>query len=100
MKMNDFQNRINLQRKILHLVNSKIQLDEPLISLSKSCIDRWFSNNRGIKQSTLDIIVSISEKTLFLATKSQEQITEEYSILSSDVSKKLNDLEKDINTNY
>lgn len=98
--MNDFQNRINLQRKILQLVNSKIQLNEPLISISKSCIDRWFFNNKIIQQSTFDILVNISEKTLFLATKSQEQITEEYSNLSYEVSAKLNELEKDIETNY
>lgn len=98
--MNEFQNRINLQRKILRLVNSKIQLQEPLVSLSKSCIDRWFSSNSDIPKSTFNLLVNISEQTLFLATKSQEQITEEYLSLSSDVCEKFNALEKNIKFYY
>lgn len=98
--MNEFQNRINLQRKILRLVNSKIQLQEPLVSLSKNCIDRWFSSNSDIPKSTFNLLVNISEQTLFLATKSQEQITEEYLNLSSDVCEKFNALEKNIQSYY
>lgn len=87
--MLDFQNRINLQRQILRLINSNIQLKEPLASLSRNCILRWFSKNEGIDQQTIDLLIKISEKTLFLATKSQEQITEDYSNLSLDVHKQL-----------
>lgn len=94
--MNEFQNRINLQRKILRLINSKIQLDEPLASLSKSCIDRWYSVNSEIPADIFKLLLAISEQTLFLATKSQEQITEEYSNLSFHVSEKFNELAKNI----
>lgn len=78
--MSEFKNRIKLQRKTLQVVNSSKIYKESLLSLSNSAINRWATKNRiGDEDKTISIIKIISKKLFFLANKSQEQITEDYS---------------------
>ncbi|MEK5760193.1 hypothetical protein [Acinetobacter variabilis] len=49
---------------------------------------------------TYEILLDLSNKVLFLATKSQEQITEEYAFKSSQAVEKTKYLEEHILNNY
>lgn len=98
--MNEFQNRVNLQRKIIVLVNRKLKFKEPLVSLSYGCITRWKNNNSEVLSQTYEILLNLSSKVLFLATKSQEQITDEYAFKSSEAVKQVEILEEHIKRAY
>lgn len=83
--MREFNNRIDAQREILSLVNG-LDWKEELYGLSSGAIDRWARIN-GIDPSS-DLSQAIYEsasKLFFLANKSQEQVTDEYRLLSADV---------------
>ncbi|WP_159122806.1 hypothetical protein [Acinetobacter variabilis] len=98
--MNEFQNRVNLQRQIISLINSKLKFTEPLASLSYGCINRWKNNNKEVLNQTYEILIDLSNKVLFLATKSQEQITEEYAFKSKEAVEKLKYLENHLRNVY
>ena len=84
--MNEFNNRIELQREVIKIVN-KIGFENHITGLSDDAIKRWLSDNRLAKNSDLTILIyEIASKLFFLANKSQEQITDSYKKLSSDVS--------------
>ncbi|MDH1407655.1 hypothetical protein [Acinetobacter johnsonii] len=98
--MNEFQNRVNLQRQIIVLVNKKLKFKEPLASLSYGCINRWKNVNKEVLDQTYMILLDLSNKVLFLATKSQEQITEEYAFKSEEAVLKLKYLESHLLESY
>ncbi len=84
--MSEFNNRIAAQRDILVCINGN-NWKEELFGLSSGAIDRWANVNNIKSNSVLMILVKKSaEKLFFLSNKSQEQITEDYKILSSEVS--------------
>ncbi|PIT17952.1 MULTISPECIES: hypothetical protein [Snodgrassella] len=88
--MNEFNNRITAQRKALKIVNGSGLFFEPLLSLTEKAIDRWSNNNRIDNRNQLVMLLkSISENLFFLANKSQEQVTEDYKILSEKVNNQL-----------
>jgi hypothetical protein len=84
--MSEFNNRIDAQRLILSVVNGK-RWDEELFGLSKGTIDRWMRVNKIDPSGDLPHAVhQAADKLFFLANKSQEQVTEEYRLLSVEVS--------------
>jgi hypothetical protein len=84
--MSEFNNRIAAQRDILVCVNRK-NWSEELFGLSRGAIERWLSVNNIKSDSVLVKLVKESaEKLFFLSNKSQEQITDDYKMLSSKVS--------------
>ena len=84
--MAEFNNRIAAQRDILQVVNGRTQTEE-LFSLSSKAIDRWIAANQINPESDLaQLIRNSSGKLFFLANKSQEQITEEYELVSGELS--------------
>ncbi|MFT6443424.1 MAG: hypothetical protein ACJASM_002985 [Salibacteraceae bacterium] len=83
--MSEFNNRIAAQRDILICINGK-NWNEELFGLSSGAIERWINVNGINSDSILIILVKKSaDKLFFLSNKSQEQITEDYKILSSEV---------------
>lgn len=83
--MNEFNNRIDAQREILGLVNGR-QWDEELYGLSRAAIERWLHTNGLAPTHALALAVYESaDKLFFLANKSQEQVTEEYRLLSRQI---------------
>lgn len=83
--MNEFNNRIDAQRRILSLVNSQ-SWDEELYGLSGAAIERWVRANHINRSGALaSAIYASADKLFFLANKSQEQVTEEYRLLSHEV---------------
>lgn len=84
--MSEFNNRIAAQRDILVCINGK-NWKEELFGLSSGAIERWINVNGINSNSVLVTLVKKSaEKLFFLSNKSQEQITEDYKTLSSEVS--------------
>lgn len=95
--MDEFNNRMDAQRRVLEVVNQKGSNKEELCGLSKKAIERWIVANRlSPKDEISKILFKISEKLFFLAHKSQEQISEEYRLISSEISKLQLDLQKEL----
>ncbi|HDS8281710.1 hypothetical protein I6M86_06815 [Citrobacter cronae] len=92
--MSEFNNRIKAQRDALKIVNGSGLFHEPLLSLTEKAIDRW-SNNNDISNTDHAILLlkAMSGTLFFLANKSQEQVTEDYKILSKKVNDQLSKLE-------
>ena len=84
--MSEFNNRIAAQRDILVCINGKTWKEE-LFGLSSGAIERWINVN-GINANSVlvELVKNSAAKLFFLSNKSQEQITEDYKKLSSDVS--------------
>lgn len=83
--MNDFTNRIAAQRNILSVIN-KCNWNEKLFGLSSGAISRWANiNNLNSESDLVKMTYHAASKLFFLANKSQEQITDEYKILSNEI---------------
>lgn len=92
-KMNEFRNRMDSQREVLGIVNKSSNWTEELCGLSDSSISRWLQvNSLPTNSRVAELLRQISEKLFFLATKSQEQVTEDYKALSKDLGTLANDL--------
>ena len=92
--MSEFNNRINAQRDALKIVNGSGLFIESLLSLTEKAIDRWSKNNKlDAHDPIIALLKSMSGTLFFLANKSQEQVTEDYKVLSDKVSTQLYDLE-------
>ncbi|WP_181885364.1 hypothetical protein [Trinickia dinghuensis] len=84
--MSEFNNRVAAQRDILRVVNRQ-KWREELFGLASGAIDRWRNANQLDEGAELLILVRrAADKLFFLANKSQEQITEEYRMLSGEIS--------------
>ena len=95
--MNEFNNRIELQREVIKIVNKR-GYNNQITGLSDDAIKRWLSDNQLAKDSQLTFLIyEIAAKLFFLANKSQEQITDSYKTLSSDVSNLVEKLRLEIN---
>ncbi len=82
----EFNNRIAAQRAILLVVNRKPWSSEQLFGLSSKAIDRWVSVNRIEPASRLvKLVRDISAKLFFLANKSQEQVSDEYTAVRAEI---------------
>jgi hypothetical protein len=90
--MHEFNNRINTQREVLKIVNSNL-FKEDLFGLSRKSIERWANSNSILPDNDkCALLYKIADKLFFLATKSQEQISNEYKSLSNDVNQLINSL--------
>lgn len=83
--MTEFNTRIAAQRHILEIVNL-LAWREELFSLASKAIGRWLARNQIDSDSEIaGLVREAGAKLFFLANKSQEQITEEYRMLSSEL---------------
>lgn len=77
--MNDFINRVDTQRQVLNLVNSRIRAREELFGLSEKAIGRWESANGLDPSQSLSIrLRELAMALQTLANKSQESVTDDY----------------------
>jgi hypothetical protein len=82
----EFNNRVAAQRAILCVVNGKWWSSEQLFGLSSKAIDRWVSVNHIEPSSRLvKLVREVSTKLFFLAYKSQEQISDEYTAVRAEI---------------
>ncbi len=83
--MIEFNNRIDAQREILTLVN-RGRWKEELYGLSNGAISRWIRVNDIDPFGDLPrAVLASADKLFFLANKSQEQVTNEYRLLSAQI---------------
>jgi hypothetical protein len=86
--MSEFKNRIDAQRRILHVVNGSLPLNEELFGLSSGALERWIAANQFRRADPLVVLLyEAADRLFFLSNKSQEQITEEYQRLSDEIGK-------------
>jgi len=84
--MDEFNNRMNTQRLVLEAVNKK-NYSEELFGLSSPAIARWIEKNHLQSNSRMvELVFAVSKKLLFIATKSQEQVSSEYQKMSLEIS--------------
>lgn len=82
----EFNNRIAAQRSILNIVNRRPWCTERLFGLSTKAIERWVSINRIEPTSRLVLLVKdVSAKLFFLANKSQEQVSDDYITIRTEI---------------
>jgi hypothetical protein len=92
--MDEFNNRMDAQRDVLQSVNRQHRFAEQLCGLSRKAIERWVSVNRLDPAGEVGLVLfKISSKLFFLSSKSQEQVTEEYQLLSREVGALKNQLD-------
>lgn len=83
--MSEFNNRIELQREVIKIVNRKGYASE-ITGISKKAIERWILENNLESGSELtNLLYEISSKLFFLGNRSQEQITDSYMLLNSEL---------------
>ncbi|TPH26341.1 hypothetical protein [Haemophilus haemolyticus] len=92
MNNDNFRNRIDTQRDVLEIIN-KYSWKEELFGLSEQAINRW-KNSNNISSEIITIVIEISKNLFFLGVRSQEQITDEYSKLSSNITQNIDRLNK------
>jgi hypothetical protein len=84
--MSEFVNRMGAQRAILRSVNRLSWPKEPLYGLSNNAIDRWISGNELSRESRIPRLVrNAAELLFFLASQSQEQVSEAYVLRTREV---------------
>ena len=95
--MKEFNNRIELQREVIKIVNNS-KFKNQITGISKKAIQRWIMDNSVPTNSEIiEILYLISNKLFFLANKSQEQITENYKKIKFEISKIVTELKSKIN---
>lgn len=83
--MSDFLNRIEVQRRVVKLINNS-RLTYQLSGLSTNSLKKWASdNNIEEKSDVYNHLLLISSKLFFLSNRSQEQISEDYKMISADI---------------
>jgi|SRR5580692_1183603 hypothetical protein len=83
--MSEFSDRIAAQRHLLQVVNQG-RWKEELFGLSSKAIDRWSLANNVSPDANLAVLLRNAGSKLFcLATRSQEQVSEEYGKVSSEL---------------
>lgn len=92
MNNDNFRNRIDTQREVLELIN-KYSWKEELFGLTEQAINRW-KNSNNISSEIIIIVLDISKSLFFLGVRSQEQITDEYFKISSDITRNIDRLNK------
>lgn len=94
-KMDEFTDRMEAQRQVLDTVNHRRKLKEELCGLSQKAIERWLKAN-GMEPDgePSRLLTRISGELFFLAHKSQEQISEEYGIALSEITRLRDDLRR------
>ena len=77
--MDEFRDRMAAQRHILTVVNTSFQSTEELCGLSAKAIARWVAvNHLDPNSEEVCLLRRAADLLFFLATKSQEQVTDEY----------------------
>lgn len=95
--MDEFLNRITAQREVINIINKQNNNGFPLVGLSSKSLERWqIENSISNDSEIMKHLYIISSKLFFLANKSQEQITNEYKLLSKSVSELIQNLDNNI----
>ena len=84
--MFEFNNRIQLQRRIIQIVNRSCRGNEQLGGLNPHAIERWRSSH-GIDSSSevVGLLREAGNRLQCLATKSQDPVSRKYLTISTEL---------------
>lgn len=92
--MDEFVGRMATQRRILKIVNSHDDSKEKLYGLSAGAIKRWeLVNVNLVSTEIVELLRSLSSELFFMATRSQEPVSNEYKTRSQNIAYLLQQLE-------
>lgn len=91
--MNNFDNRLKIQREVIKIINKNISLNENLTGLSSDAILRWsLENNIDNKSEVISTLKSISNSLSFIANRSQAPIEPNSKIDNKNLEKEISKL--------
>ena len=93
--MDEFVSRMATQRHVIDVVNRNVSTTEKLFGLSASAIERWALVN-GFKSTshTVKLLKKVSATLFFMATRSQEPVSSEYTLRRNQIIAAVSELEK------
>lgn len=92
--MDEFVGRMATQRHILEIVNSNLVVKEKLFGLSASAIQRWeVANQSALATEVAALLRKLSSELFFMATRSQEPVSEEYTARNANIAAIVQQLE-------
>lgn len=94
--MDEFVSRMETQRRVLNVVNSRLELREKLFGLSSKAIDRWAARNQLGSSEVVGLLKNISSELFFMATRSQEPVSSEYELRRGKIVEAVTTLEDSI----
>lgn len=91
--MDEFNSRIDAKRKVLQIVNNSDTFTEQLMDLSTKSINRWQLNN-GIDKDSIVAkkLKLIANDLFFLSNISQQQISDNYILMSKEINEHIKEL--------
>lgn len=93
--MDEFVSRMATQRRVIDIANSRLVFDEKLFGLSSGAIDRWAVNNQlGPSSQVVVLLKNISSELFFMATRSQEPVSNEYELRKENIIEAVTALEE------
>ena len=92
--MDEFVDRMAMQRHVLDVVNRRVDVTEKLFGLSSNAIERWMlANGFSPSSKVVSLLKEISAELFFIATQSQEPVSAEYKTRRQKIEKWIKDLE-------
>ena len=92
--MDEFVDRMAMQRHVLDVVNRQVDVTEKLFGLSSNAIERWMlANGFSPSSKVVSLLKEISAELFFIATQSQEPVSAEYKTRRQKIGKWIKDLE-------
>jgi len=92
--MDEFVGRMATQRRILDTVNSHIVSNEKLFGLSAATIRRWeVASGLAPSMEVVVLLQKLSSELFFMATRSQEPVSDEYKTRSRNIALLVEQLE-------
>lgn len=92
--MDEFVSRMATQRHVIDVVNKNVATTEKLFGLSASAIERWALVN-GFKSTshTVKLLKKVSSTLFFMAARSQEPVSSEYTLRRNQIIAAVSELE-------
>lgn len=94
---NTFLNRVTAERRVLSVVNSRLEKNQQLTGLSKEAISRWSSDIGLSRCSTVNrLLINLAENCQRLSDRSNETFTPISKADTEKIKSQLVDLEKEM----
>lgn len=95
--MGELDSRIEMQRRVLALVNGHTSAAERLFGLSHKAIDRWVSAN-GLERGKplVVMLMTIADRLSFLAAKSQDHLSQQRMLAVDEIEKVFGELAREL----
>lgn len=92
---NRFNNRLEIERKVLHIINKKHNISIPLEGLTEASIQKW-SSSQHIDIDLINLLYEISHLSLLHNDCSRDTFSEEEFDIKEGLDNKIKELESSI----